>query len=693
MEEREKAKVMFKPAGIWGEVKKGTSVLEASRLLGVDIESLCGGNRKCGKCLIQIIEGTFPDHKGLSRQTHAEPWQEVEQNFITGSQKKAGFRLACCARIKDDLLVFVPEKSRTGKQWIRKDARDIPIHWNPAIKTCSVRITEPSFDDPSADLDRIITALHRDYGLSDLNIDYHALRQLSDCVRKEKWQITVAVWMDREIVRIFPGHQKDAYGVAVDIGTTTVAAYICNLATMEVVDTQTTMNPQCRYGEDVMSRISYIKKNEGGLDRMRDDIVKTINTLIQNFSAMSDSPTLKGPKKEYPRISPEDIMDMTIVGNTVMHHILLGLNPIYLSLPPFPPVIHRSIDIKARDMGIDICPSAYVHVLPNEAGFVGADNVGVILAEEPHKKEEIELIIDLGTNGELVLGNKKGLASASCATGPALEGSQISCGMRAAPGAIEQIRINPQTHEVDYKVIGRDAWKNYSKPHEMKTMGICGSGILEVLGELYRSGIIMKNGHFNPRQKSKRYRKNNETGKREFVIAWAEETGINRDLAITQKDIRQIQLAKAAVYSGCKLMMKYLGVDKVDRIKIAGPFVTHLDRENALIIGLIPDCELDRIIAIGNAAGDGARAALLDREKRSEANWVSRNVQYIELAADKRFQHEFVQAMHIPHMSDSFPPLESLLPEKKGTRPSTMQIKEEPYEHAPKQRKNESTGH
>jgi uncharacterized 2Fe-2S/4Fe-4S cluster protein (DUF4445 family) len=303
-------------------------------------------------------------------------------------------------------------------------------------------------------------------------------------------------------------------------------------------------------------------------------------------------------------------------------------------------------------------------VLPNEAGFVGADNVGVLITEEPHKSEEIQLIIDIGTNGELVLGNKEKLISSSCATGPALEGAQLSCGMRAAPGAIERITIDPESHEVDYKVIGRDAWRSFSKPEEMKTMGICGSGVLDLLAELYKAGVVLKSGRFNEEEKSDRYRLNRDNNQPEFVIAWKEETSIGKDVVITQKDVRQIQLAKAALYAGCKLMMKRLGLKEVDKVKIAGAFGTHVDREKALIMGLFPDCDIERISSVGNAAGDGARIALLNRDKREEANWISRNVEYIELTLENDFQKEFTGAMHIPHMKDKFPHLEGLVPEE-----------------------------
>lgn len=435
-----------------------------------------------------------------------------------------------------------------------------------------------------------------------------------------------------------------------------------------------------------MARITYHMQNPGGLERMSGDIIEGLNTLVEkaceatwppkkkkrdeNGKALKDEngvlvledAPVKG--KKYLQLKPSDVMDIAIGGNTAMHHILLQLDPQYVGLAPFPPVIHRSLDIKARDMGININRGSYIYVLPNEAGFVGADNVCVLIAEEPYKSDDLQLIIDIGTNGELVLGNKEKLISSSCATGPALEGAQLSYGMRAAPGAIERIKIDPETHEVDYKVIGRDAWKSYSKPEEMKTKGICGSGILDVLAELYTSGVIVKSGRFAKNQKSERFRVNPDNKQKEFVIAWANETSIGKDVVISQKDIRQIQLGKGALYTGCKLMMRRMGMEKVDRIKIAGAFGTHVDRTKALIMGLFPDCDLEKVSSVGNAAGDGARAALLDKQKRKDANWVARNVEYIELTVEEDFEKQFMQSMQIPHMADEFPHLEGVVPEE-----------------------------
>ncbi len=670
--------VIFQPSARRGRVKKGLNIIEASRDIGVDIEALCGEKKVCGKCKVRIEEGYFEKYNITSNMSHVSEWQEEEAKFIKGKEKEEGFRLGCVAKIMDDVLIFVPEESRAGKQVVSKAARDIHIDNNPAVKTYYVEMDPPTFEEPRGDFERIEDELEREFGLKNLRPDIQCLRDIPAAVRDGDWKVTAWVWNDREVIRVMPGKVEDSYGIAIDIGTTTVAGYFCNLRTMEVINTRSMMNPQCKYGEDVMARITYHMMNEGGLKRMSDEIIAGLNTIIDDLVAGTHPPKDRKKKKKaeeeeledlpekedeskYLCLDREDIVDLTLVFNTAMHHICLQLDPQYVGLAPFPPVIHKGLDVKARDLGLNLNKCAFVHVLPNEAGFVGADNVGVLIAEEPYKKDEMALLIDIGTNGELVLGNKHKMVSSSCATGPALEGAQLSYGMRAAPGAIERIEIDPETHEVSYKTIGCDAWSKFADKKDLKTKGICGSGILDVLAELYKSGVINKAGRFSKDQKSNRYRINPETKQPEFVIAWSDETSIKKDVVISQKDIRQIQLAKGALYCGCKLMMRRMGVDKVDTIKIAGAFGTHVDRAKALIMGLFPDCEIEKIHSVGNAAGDGARCALLNKEKRTEANWVARNVEYIELTVEEDFQKQFMEAMQIPHMTDPFPHLRGVV--------------------------------
>ncbi len=687
MSQNETAKVIFQPSGRRGEVEKGMNIIEASRRIGVDIETLCGEKKVCGKCKVRIEEGSFEKFGVVSSRDHVGPWQEEENKFITPDQKEAGYRLACAAEVTGDLLIFVPEESRAGKQVVSKAARDIEIKWNPAVRVYTVTLIPPTFEDPLGDFERMTQALEKEHGLKGLNIDWFTLRDLASVIRKGEWTVTAAVWMEREIIKVWPGKVEDYYGIAIDVGTTTVAAYFCDMRTMEVLDTVSMMNPQCKYGEDVMARITYHMQNPGGLERMSDDLIEGLNDLIKKACEGTHPPKKKkkdengkvvkdengqpvmveDPEegKTYLRLATSDIVDLTLGGNTAMHHILLKLDPQYVGLAPFPPVVHRSLDIRARDLGININRSSNIFIMPNEAGFVGADNVCVLVTEKPHMSEELQLIIDIGTNGELVLGNREKLISSSCATGPALEGAQLAFGMRAAPGAIERIKIDPETHDVDYKVIGRDAWLKYSKPEDMKTKGICGSGILDVLAELYLSGVVTKSGRVSKNQKSNRFRKNPDNPRqKEFIIAWANETSIGKDVVITQKDVRQIQLGKGALYTGCKLMMRRMGIDTVDTIKIAGAFGTHVAKDKALIMGLFPDCDLENVMSVGNAAGDGARVVLLDRGMRDEANWISRNVEYIELTVEKDFEQQFMESMQIPHMNDEFPHLKEHVPEE-----------------------------
>lgn len=644
--------IIFQPAGRRGQVEEGKTLLEAARELGVDLESICGGKKTCGKCKVRIDEGYFEKDAIDSRMSHLSPLLDDEKKFIK-PEDGPNIRLACAAEIRGDVKIFVPEKSRAGKQVVRKTATERAIALNPAVKKYHIELTPPTLHDLTVgDSERVIEALKKEYGLNITSIDFPILEHLQDTLREGKWEITVSVWMDKEIIKVEPGFVEDVYGIAVDVGTTTVVGYLCDLVTGKVLATESMMNPQVPYGEDVMSRITYAMMNPDGLQKMQRAIIDGLNQII---SASIDSLECEKIGK---RCDTEDIIDMTIVFNTAMHHIFLGLNPEYIGKAPFIPAVQRSLNIKARDMGIKINGSSYIHVLPIEAGFVGADNVGVLIAEEPYNQDSMELIIDIGTNGELLLGNREKIYSTSCATGPAFEGAQIKFGMRAAPGAIERIKIDPETKEVRYKVIGKADWHAHLEKIDAK--GICGSGIIDAVAEMFRAGIIMKNGNFNPELNTPRFRKDSE-GKPEFVIAWAEETSIGTDITVTLSDIRAIQLAKAAIYAGAKILMQRLGIKKIDKVILAGAFGSYIDKESAMIMGMFPDCDINNVYAVGNAAGDGARIALLNLDKRAEAERKAREVNFVEIAVDPNFQKEFMQAMYFPHMKDSFPHTEELL--------------------------------
>jgi uncharacterized 2Fe-2S/4Fe-4S cluster protein (DUF4445 family) len=645
-----KCKVIFQPSGRRGYVEEGKNLLQAARDIGVDIESLCGGKGSCGKCRIRVEEGSFPKDGIHSARNNLSPFTSEEGKSIEVGEASLGYRLACAARLQGDVMVFVPEESRGGKQVICKAPRDMGIEINPGVKGYHLKLTPPSLSDPKADLERLKLGLEKRYGLKGLGIDYSTLALLGNNLRAAQWNVTVVIWMDQEIIDIRPASLKSLYGLAVDIGTTTVAGYLCDLVTGEVLAMASLMNPQISYGEDVMARISYTMNHPGeGLDRMHDQIIQSINQIVAATTSQIGA-------------SAEEIYEMTIVGNTAMHHFFLRINPEYLGRAPFCPALQRSIDVKARDLGLKIHPSGNIHVLPIEAGFVGADNVGVILAQQPHYADEKTLVIDIGTNGELVMGNKEGLSSVSCATGPAFEGAHIKFGMRAAPGAIERVRIDPEDYEISFKVIGVDQWSEQCRPEEIGARGICGSGIIDAVAEMFKAGIIDKSGRILGTIPSTRMRKT-KSGY-EFIIAKAGETAMRRNITITSEDIRQVQLAKGALYAGAKVMMGTLGFNKINRVILAGAFGNYIDPEKAMILGLFPDCELQEITGVGNAAGDGARLALLNKEKRREANDIARGIGYIELTLCKDFTDQFALAMHFPHMRDPFPHLRGLIPEE-----------------------------
>jgi len=648
------AKVIFQPSGRRGYISNGESIKQASQELGVGIEGLCGNKGTCGKCRVRIEEGVFAKYGIESRMENLSPLNKVERKLLTSKQQRDGYRLACQTHIRGDIVVFVPEESRLARQVVRKAAGEIAVEIKPAVRKYYVELKPATLDDTLGDWERLQAELKKRFRLSNLAIDYQALRSLQGVIRRGNWKITVSLWMNREVIGVEPGVVEKGYGLAVDIGTTTVAAYLCGLSTGDVIATDSMMNPQVAYGEDVIARINYSMTHKDGLEVMNQAIVKGINKLAGRAAAGAG-------------IKRSAIVDMAVVGNTCMHHIFLSLDPRYLGQSPFPPSLHRSLDIKARDLGLRISPGAYVHVLPVEAGFVGADNVGVLIAEEPYNQDDMVLIIDIGTNGELLMGNRDRLVSASCATGPAFEGAEIRYGMRAAPGAIEKIRIDPDSREVRFRVIGKEGWN--TELEEVGASGICGSGIIDAAAQLFKTGVIDRTGRFNSGLSTPRLRA--VQGGPEFVIAWAKETSIGQDIVVCQQDVRNIQLAKGAMYAGAKLMMRRLGLEKLDKIILAGAFGSYIDKESAAVIGLFPDCAREKVYAVGNAAGDGARIALLNVDKRVEADKRAREVEYLELTVEQDFEKVFTEAMWFPHMKDRFPHLKHLLP---GFKQSTEKM-------------------
>jgi uncharacterized 2Fe-2S/4Fe-4S cluster protein (DUF4445 family) len=647
--------VIFMPSGRRGRVAPGENLLDAARHLGVEIESICGGRLTCGKCKIRVEVGEFQKHGITSGPDHVSPPGAEEQALLAtlGDQE---YRLSCVTRVRDDVLIFVPEESRAQKQIIRKSATERVIDIIPAVRQLYVKVEEAQLGQHLGDWGRLQAALAEQWQLEDLAIDLHALRRLQAVLREGKWAVTVTIRLDREIIDLQPGYQEGVYGLAVDIGSTTLAGYLCDLRTGEILATESMMNPQVTYGEDLMSRVSYAMTHRDGLAKMHQAIIEALNKLATRAARQAG-------------LRARQIHEAVFVGNTTMTHILLGISPVELGGAPFALANRDAHDLKARELGLSLHPGAYAHVLPSEAGHVGADNVGVLIAEEPYLQDKTVLIVDVGTNAEIVLGNRQGLYSASSPTGPAFEGAQITFGMRAAPGAIERVRIDPGSFVARFRVIGEETWSNEWQsgagvPLEAQTAhlaaGICGSGIIEVVVEMYLAGIIFPDGRFNPTCTGDRFTWHGRTGA--YILATPEQTTTGEPILVTQNDVRNIQLAKAALYAGAKLLMKRTGVTAVDRISLAGAFGSYIDPKYALLLGLIPDCDLKMIAGVGNAAGDGARIALLNRHKREEAQRIAHQVTYIETAIDPDFQQEFVGALHLPHLTDPFPHLDGLAP-------------------------------
>jgi uncharacterized 2Fe-2S/4Fe-4S cluster protein (DUF4445 family) len=509
------------------------------------------------------------------------------------------------------------------------------------------------------------------HGLEGLRIDLAALRELQPALAVGNRAVTVTVYDRREAIRIQPGFHDRLYGMAVDVGTTTLAGHLCHLRTGEILATASRMNPQVPYGEDLMSRVSYAMLHADGAARMHSAIIDGLNELAGDACAQAG-------------ITAQEVVEMVLVGNTTMHHLLLGIDPRELGGSPFSLATHAAVQVKARDLGLALAPGANVYLPPCEAGHVGPDNVGVLVAEAPYAQDEMLLILDVGTNGEILLGNRSQVLSASSPTGPAFEGAQIRHGMRAADGAIERVRIDPATLAVQYRIIGRDEWltsdgpdPNGRPPYEVSTLdltagerrqlkrsallqpalrpsGICGSGVIEAVAELFLAGLLAPSGRFVEIDHPRLHRGPGGSGKAEFVLAWGHETSTGQEIVLHADDVRAVQLAKAALYAGSKLLMRRLGVTNLDGVVLAGGFGSYIDPSHAMVLGLIPDCPLARVRAVGNAAGDGARMLLLDQAKRVEAGWVARWVTYIETAVEPAFQEEFVAALHLPHSQDPF---------------------------------------
>jgi uncharacterized 2Fe-2S/4Fe-4S cluster protein (DUF4445 family) len=640
--------IVFMPSGKRGRFPVGTPLLQAARTLGVDIDSVCGGRSLCGRCQVLVMEGDFSKHGVSSRAEHLAPLSAAEQSYAERRPLASGHRLSCSAQICGDLVIDVPQSSQVHRQVVRKAAEARPITLDPVVHLHYVEVREPDMRDPAGDLQRLLEALQREWNLGALQVDLCVLQQLQAALRQGHWRVTVAVHATTQLIGIWPGFHDRLYGLAVDVGSTTIAAHLCDLESGEVVASSGAMNPQIRFGEDLMSRVSYAMMHPGGAQQMTAAVRAALNQLIAEVSGEAN-------------ISATDILELSVVGNPIMHHLLLGIDPVELGGAPFALATDAPLSLQAAALGLSVHPGARLYTLPCIAGHVGADAAGMILAERPDLSDALTLLVDVGTNAEIVLANRERILACSSPTGPAFEGAQISCGQRAAPGAIERVRIDAATLEPRFKLIGSDLWSDQSgfAPAIAATgiTGICGSGIIEVIAEMYLAGIISQDGVIDG-ELAARSDRIVATGRTfAYVLHRGEVT-----LSITQNDVRAIQLAKAALHAGARLLMDHMGVQQVDRIRLAGAFGSHIDVKYAMVLGMIPDCDLSQVSAAGNAAGTGARIALLDGQSRRTIEALVRRVEKIETAIEPQFQARFVEAMGIPHSSEDYANLRRCVP-------------------------------
>jgi len=646
------ALVVFTPSGRRGRFEHGTTVLEAARRLGVDLDSVCGGRGICGRCQIEVSDGEHAKHGIVSSQAHLTPAGELEARYATERGLAAGRRLGCTACVTGDLVVDVPPESQLYRQVVRKEADAHPIELDPVVRLYYVQLADAELGESIGDLRRLKAALASDWELEGLEADAQVLTELQPALRNGASAVTVAVHDGRTITAVWPGLHDRAFGIAFDIGSTTVAGHLCDLLTGDVLASAGEMNPQIRFGEDLMSRVSYVMLNPGS----ERELTRAVRGCLAKLTAELARAV---------EIDRREILEVTLVGNPIMHHLLLGIDPTPLGAAPFSLAVDESVRIPARDIGIPVHPGARAYILPCIAGHVGADTAGVLLSEAPYLGDEVNLIVDVGTNAEIVLGNRDRLLAASSPTGPAFEGAQISSGQRAAPGAVERVRIDPETLEPRLRVIGNDAWSDEAGFAEVQVTGVCGSGIIEAIAELHLAGVLTTDGTIDGAL-AERSSRVVPDGRTFSYVLWRGEP----ELVITQNDVRQIQLAKAALHAGCALLMEHYGIERVDRIRLAGAFGTHIDPVHALVLGLVPDCDPERVTAAGNAAGTGARIALLNRGARAEIEDVVRRVEKIETAVEPRFQEHFVNAMAIPHDVDPYARLARAvrLPERRAAK-------------------------
>ncbi len=653
----DKALVIFTPSGKRGHFELGTPVLTAARQLGVDLDSVCGGRGICSKCQVTPGFGNFPKHGVTVAEDAVSQWNAVEERYKQKRGLIDGRRLGCQAQIQGDLVIDVPPESQVHKQVVRKRAEARDITMNPAVRLVYVKVEEPDMHDPTGDLERLSKALEEQWQIKGVHADLGVIQKMQPLLRKGAWKVTCAIHMGDDfyaprVMQIWPGfYEGSVYGLAIDLGSTTIAGHLCDLRTGEVVGSAGLMNPQIRFGEDLMSRVSYSMMNDSGADEMTAAVREGINSLTQDIVADAN-------------ITADLIMEGVIVCNPVMHHLLLGIDPFELGQAPFALATSDAMHLWARELDFEWHNAARLYLLPCIAGHVGADAAAVALSEAPDKSEDLVLVVDVGTNAEIQLGDKNGVLACSSPTGPAFEGAQISSGQRAAPGAIERVEIDPITKQPRFKVIGCDLWSTEEGFSDAiattGVTGICGSGIIEMVAEMRIAGLVDASGLIgSPTQTGSELCV--ADGRTWSYLVWDGSANDGPVITVTNRDIREIQMAKAALYSGARLLMDKREVDNVDRVVLAGAFGAHISPKHAMILGMIPDCPLEKVTSAGNAAGTGARIALLNTDARDEIETVVRNIQKIETAIEPRFQEHFVNASAIPNAVEPFTILNTLV--------------------------------
>jgi len=606
--------VVFEPDGNKIRTQPGTSLLDAAVKAGNMIRSECGWNGKCGKCRVVVKD-----------QSHLTGLTVHERRLLSSPEVERGVRLACQAKVKGSVVVFVPPESRVEQRKMQVTGHERPSDLDPAVRKLHVVLPRPTLSDARPDLERLTDALD-EYGLDELEIDYDLLRGLPRTLREAEWDVTATVWDDSRIIAVEPGDTStNIFGAAIDVGTSKIVVYLVDLLTGETRGVGSVENPQIMYGEDILTRVSYTVAEEDGLDVMQRQAVNGVNEALRIACGEAD-------------VDPAHVYEAMVVGNTVMHHFLFAVEPRHLSVSPFTPAVKRMLNVGAGKLGIKMNAGGVVSALPIVAGFIGADAVADVLSSGVHESSWTSLLLDIGTNTEIFLGDKDGLTSCSCASGPAFEGGHIRHGMKAVTGAIERIALDPTSYRARYETIG-----------DVQPRGLCGSAMIDVVAELWRHDIIDGTGMFNQGLDTQMLKEAN--GKAEFVLVPEDESATGHEIVVTQRDVNEVQRAKAAIYSGCSLLLKrekLVGED-IEQILVAGAFGRSLNPENAKTIGLVPDVTADRVRFLGNTAITGSKMALTSRKARMEAVELSKRIGYLELSDDPLFGSEFASALFIPH--------------------------------------------